>query len=100
MMSPGMDIEARLRAAGLRPTRRRRVLLRIIAESQHPLDIEAILGRARRHEPRISRATIYRFLATLRRLGAMQPTATLQVRGRITAFRPPSAEASRSSVHP
>ncbi|MGK9169864.1 transcriptional repressor [Inquilinus limosus] len=60
---------ARLRDAGLRPTRPRRILLTVLAEADHALDAQEILGRARRLDPRISLATVYRFLAALRRSG-------------------------------
>ena len=60
---------ARLRDAGLRPTRPRRILLAVLAEADHALDAQEILGRARRLDPRISLATVYRFLAALRRAG-------------------------------
>ncbi|MDR6293872.1 Fur family ferric uptake transcriptional regulator [Inquilinus ginsengisoli] len=61
--------EARLRDAGLRPTRPRRILLAVLAEAERALDAQEILGRARRLDPRISLATVYRFLAALRRVG-------------------------------
>src|SRR4051812_49108247 len=60
---------ARLREAGLRPTRPRRILLAVLAEADRALDAQEILGRARRLDPRISLATVYRFLAALRRTG-------------------------------
>jgi Fur family ferric uptake transcriptional regulator len=60
---------ARLRDAGLRPTRPRRILLAVLAEADGALDAQEILGRARRLDPRISLATVYRFLAALRRTG-------------------------------
>ncbi|WP_342241728.1 Fur family transcriptional regulator [Inquilinus sp. OTU3971] len=60
---------ARLRDAGLRPTRPRRILLAVLAEADRALDAQEILGRARRLDPRISLATVYRFLAALRRTG-------------------------------
>ncbi|MFE0756410.1 Fur family transcriptional regulator [Inquilinus sp. NPDC058860] len=60
---------ARLRDAGLRPTRPRRILLAVLAEADRTLDAQEILGRARRLDPRISLATVYRFLAALRRAG-------------------------------
>lgn len=60
---------ARLRDAGLRPTRPRRILLAVLAEADRALDAQEIWGRARRLDPRISLATVYRFLAALRRTG-------------------------------
>jgi len=69
-MSPAPALAAaRLRDAGLRPTRPRRILLAVLAEADHALDAQEILGRARRLDPRISLATVYRFLAALRRSG-------------------------------
>ncbi|MGF6230051.1 hypothetical protein QFZ27_004006 [Inquilinus ginsengisoli] len=60
---------ARLRDAGLRPTRPRRILLAVLAEADRTLDAREIWSRARRLDPRISLATVYRFLAALRRTG-------------------------------
>ncbi|MGO4123907.1 Fur family transcriptional regulator [Inquilinus sp. YAF38] len=60
---------ARLRDAGLRPTRPRRILLAVLAEADRALDAREIWGRARRLDSRISLATVYRFLAALRRSG-------------------------------
>lgn len=68
LSSPGPAV-ARLRDAGLRPTRPRRILLAVLAEADRALDAQEILGRARRLDPRISLATVYRFLAALRRTG-------------------------------
>lgn len=70
-MSPAFPAPAlaRLRDAGLRPTRPRRILLAVLAEADRALDAQEILGRARRLDPRISLATVYRFLAALRRTG-------------------------------
>lgn len=70
-MSPALPAPAlaRLRDAGLRPTRPRRILLAVLAEADCALDAQEILGRARRLDPRISLATVYRFLAALRRTG-------------------------------
>ncbi|WP_225768640.1 Fur family transcriptional regulator [Inquilinus sp. Marseille-Q2685] len=70
-MSPALPALAlsRLRDAGLRPTRPRRILLAVLAEADRALDAQEILGRARRLDPRISLATVYRFLAALRRSG-------------------------------
>jgi Fur family ferric uptake transcriptional regulator len=85
--------EARLRDAGLRPTRPRRILLAVLAEAERALDAQEILGRARRLDPRISLATVYRFLAALRRVGiagwwSEEPTRRL-AHGPVAAAAPP-----------
>jgi Fur family ferric uptake transcriptional regulator len=92
--SPG---EARdwLRAAGLRATRPRRVLLRVLAEAGTPLAAAEILRRARRYERTISLATVYRFLAVVRRTGIDgAPSQTL----RLTTDQPASANSPVSRV--
>jgi Fe2+ or Zn2+ uptake regulation protein len=66
--TPGpSDAAARLRAAGLRPSRARCRILAAIDEFGTGADVEVIVAHARRDSPRISRATVYRFLAALRR---------------------------------
>lgn len=67
-MAPALML-SRLREAGMRPTRPRRILLAILAEAEEALDAQEILGRARRQDPKISLSTVYRFLAALRRCG-------------------------------
>jgi Fur family ferric uptake transcriptional regulator len=60
---------AAFRAAGLRATRPRRVLLRVLAEADGPLAADELLRRARCYDRTVSLATVYRFLAVLRRIG-------------------------------
>lgn len=56
-----------LRASGKRVTRERELLVRIIAQNAH-LDADEIHRRARREQPRIGLATVYRTLSLLQEL--------------------------------
>lgn len=66
-----VDPRTRLRACGLRPTRPRRVIVRVLAESGATADPKRIHERARLYDSRISLSTVYRFLARLRRDGGL-----------------------------
>jgi len=65
------DAAGRLVAAGKRVTPERRLLLRIIADNSH-LDAAEIHEIARREQPRIGLATVYRTLKLLREVGAVR----------------------------
>jgi Fe2+ or Zn2+ uptake regulation protein len=72
--SPDGTVGRRLKAFGLRSTRPRRVLVRVLAELAPCTDPMALFELARRYDPRIARSTVYRFLARLRRNGAVAPS--------------------------
>ncbi len=57
---------------GLRLTSRRRLVLDILQESNEHLDAEMVYERARRKDPRISLATVYRTLALFKLLGVVE----------------------------
>jgi Fur family ferric uptake transcriptional regulator len=59
----------RMRARGLRMTWQRRILAELLEDADEHLDAEKIFERARSLDPRIHRATVYRTLNTLKRLG-------------------------------
>jgi Fe2+ or Zn2+ uptake regulation protein len=63
----------RLKDFGLRSTRPRRILVRVLAELAPCTDPIAMFELARRYDHRIARSTVYRFLARLRRDGLMAP---------------------------
>ena len=66
------DYEALLRKAGVRITRPRRIILRILAErADHP-DAMAIFRRAVRLDDSISLSTVYRTMKLLEDHGAIQ----------------------------
>lgn len=54
------DIIARCEAKGLRMTEQRRVVARVIGESEDHPDVEELFARAAKLDPRISIATVYR----------------------------------------
>ncbi|RME37502.1 MAG: transcriptional repressor [Thermoflexia bacterium] len=68
-MNQNEGLIASLQACGHRITQQRRVLLKVLEESQEHLDAEALYERARERMPQISLATVYRTLAMLKRMG-------------------------------
>ena len=64
--------EGRFRAAGKRMTNQRRLLLRILAETGGHLDAREVYDRARQHDPRLSLATVYRTLSSLKEAGVVR----------------------------
>lgn len=69
----GPGILERLRAAGCRITPPRRAVLEVFAEGCSHLSPEDVLARARRAHPRVGRATVYRTLELLTKLGITRP---------------------------
>lgn len=65
-------LEATLRAAGLRITRPRRIILQILAETDDHPDAAQIFQRAVREDAQISLATVYRTMKALEETGAIQ----------------------------
>lgn len=64
--------EAMLREAGLRVTRQRVAIMRVLlAAHDHP-DAETVLARARQADPSVSQATTYRTLAALAEKGILR----------------------------
>lgn len=64
--------EGRFRAAGKRMTGQRRLLLRILAEAGGHLDAREVYERARQHDSRLSLATVYRTLNSLKDAGVVR----------------------------
>lgn len=65
------DYEGELRKAGIRLTRPRQIILRILAESEDHPDAMAIFRRAVKIDASISLATVYRTMKLLEDLGAV-----------------------------
>ena len=63
----------RLRAAGCRITPPRRAVLEVFSAGAHHLPPDEVLARARRLHPGVGRATVYRTLDLLTRLGITRP---------------------------
>jgi len=64
--------EGRFRATGKRMTNQRRLLLRILAEAGGHMDAREVYDRARQHDPRLSLATVYRTLSSLKEAGVVR----------------------------
>lgn len=65
-------LEDTLRAAGLRITRPRRIILQILAETDDHPDATEIFQRAVKQDAQISLATVYRTMKALEETGAIQ----------------------------
>jgi Fur family ferric uptake transcriptional regulator len=59
----------RMQSRGLRVTSQRRILAELLEAADEHLDAEKIYQRARRDDPHIHRATVYRTLNTLKKHG-------------------------------
>lgn len=66
------DAEEMLRAAGLRVTRQRVAIMRVLLTSTDHPDAETVLARARQADPSVSQATTYRTLAALAEKGILR----------------------------
>ncbi len=71
----------RMRDRGLRLTQQRRVLAELLESTDDHLDAEAVYRLARRKDPSIHRATVYRTLNTLKRLGLVDELDLMHVAG-------------------
>lgn len=70
-----------LAARSIRLTAQRRLLVEIIQNADRHLDAAALLRIARRQHPRLNRATIYRTLALLKRLGLVDELDLMHLEG-------------------
>lgn len=61
-------IQDTFRAAGRRLTSQRRLILAVLRQSDEHLDAEALYMRAKRNDPDISLATVYRTLSVLKEM--------------------------------
>lgn len=61
-----------LRTSGRRLTRQRRLVLKVLEESEEHLDAEDLHDRARALQPNISLATVYRTLQILKEMGLVE----------------------------
>lgn len=65
------DIIARCEAKGLRMTEQRKVVARVIGESEDHPDVEELYARAAKLDPRISIATVYRTVKLFEEAGIL-----------------------------
>jgi Fur family ferric uptake transcriptional regulator len=71
----------RMRAKGLRITHQRRIVAELLDVAEDHLDAESVYERACRQDPSIHRATIYRTLNTLKKLGLVDELDLMHVTG-------------------
>ncbi len=70
-----------LKERGIRMTAQRRVLVGIIQEASRHLDASALLRLARKQDPEIDRATVYRTLDLLKRQGLIDELDLMHLEG-------------------
>ncbi len=78
--APGR-LEAELKSRGIRLTRQRRIILRVMDGAQRHLDADAILKHAQKIDPRIHRVSVYRTLDLLKRHSLIDELDLLHIRG-------------------
>lgn len=71
----------KLRTQGLRLTGQRRLLIDVLESADVHLDAEALFRRARAKDPSIHRATVYRTLNKLKKLGLVDELDLMHVSG-------------------
>ena len=71
-MSRSIDIEALCAEKGLRITEQRRVIARVLGESEDHPDVEALHARAAAVDPGISIATVYRTVRLFEEAGLLE----------------------------
>jgi Fur family ferric uptake transcriptional regulator len=76
-----MSLSERMRAKGLRLTAKRRIVAHLLESARTHLDAEAVYKLARRRDPKIHRATVYRTLNTLKKLGLIDELDLMHVSG-------------------
>jgi len=72
MDDSGGRLQDTLRAAGRRLTAQRRLILKVLEESDEHLDADALYERVRARDPDVSLATVYRTLAVLKEIGLVE----------------------------
>ena len=78
--APGR-LQAELMSRGLRMTRQRRTILRVVETARQHLDASQILRKARRIDSRIDRVTVYRTLSLLKRHGLVDELDLMHLEG-------------------
>lgn len=71
-MSRKIDIEALCAAKGLRITEQRRIIARVLSESEDHPDVETLHDRAAAIDPNISIATVYRTVRLFEEAGILE----------------------------
>ena len=81
MTTNGESLLDRMNARGLRMTHQRRLLAELLDSAADHLNAEEVYHRARQRDPEIHRATVYRTLNTLKKLGLVDELDLMHVRG-------------------
>lgn len=81
MSSTRESLTQRMLAVGLRMTRQRRVLAELLESADKHLDAESVYEQARGRDPGIHRATVYRFLNKLKKMGLVDELDLMHVSG-------------------
>ncbi len=71
----------RMRMGGIRVTGPRRAIARVLEEAQEHLDVEQITDRAKKLDPSVHRATVYRTLGLFKALGLVDELDLLHMKG-------------------
>ncbi len=81
MSKPTLTLADRMKAKGLRLTGQRKVLADLLDQAQDHLDAESVFRLAKDRDPSIHRATVYRTLNTLKKLGLVDELDLMHVTG-------------------
>lgn len=85
-----------LMACGVRITAQRRILVEIIQESSRHLDAAMLWKAARQKDPEIDRATVYRTIALLKKMGLIDELDLMHLEGEKHYYE---AKTSRDHCH-
>jgi Fur family transcriptional regulator, ferric uptake regulator len=75
------DLLNQVEAQGIRLTAQRRALIETIQEATSHLDAATLLSLARKRDPKIDRATVYRTIELLKRLGLIDELDLMHLEG-------------------
>lgn len=85
-----------LEARGVRLTAQRRTLVEEMQKADQHLDARLLLERAQKRDPRVNRATVYRTLGLLKRMGLIDELDLMHLNGEKHYYE---ARTSRDHVH-
>jgi Fur family ferric uptake transcriptional regulator len=83
-MSPALErrsLADELSARGVRMTSQRRAVIEVIQDADRHLDAHALLALARKHEPGLDRATVYRTIDLLKKLRLVDEVDLMHLEG-------------------
>ena len=75
------ELLTQVEARGIRLTAQRRALIEIMQEASAHLDAANLLELARKRDPKINRATVYRTIELLKRLGVIDELDLMHLNG-------------------